>query len=895
MTQQSVVSIILAGGRGSRMNRPDRNKVCFDILGVPAIVRALRSYEEAGIGRHVIVVGTRRDEVEDCLAGNAFQVAYAHQPEPLGTGHAARCGTDILRMFDYDGLVLIAAGDKLVEPQAVRRLLARQAETDADLVFLVTPAEFNPDGGRVISHSDGTLAAIVEARDARATAVVQALLGAVQKAEGEFIATTGLREFVKRRLQEPRIPAALGRAYLLVFNRAQVARQELVECLATILEERSLVLRAEAGPQRVTLAEAETLSNLCNASIYLFKASALYYGLDRISSDNVQGEEYITDVVKILSDDGVDAGVGPARARAAFKVLALETDTPTDVQGFNTIEELYQIEQFLREHEAARHVTPAGERSVGEWIALFDNKAPGLLATLGLCYGDDGELLARKREQYLNALRLYAEHFPLDDPVIVVRSPGRLNLMGRHIDHRGGDTNVIAISDEIILVASPRDDDRIELRNTAQQFESTSFSIGEEMSQLDWTEWLVCVNSPATMRLLQGSQGDWAHYVRAAVFRLQSAFPDRKLRGMNAAVCGTIPAGSGLSSSSAVVVAAGDAAIALNDLPVEPAEVVDLCGQGEWFVGTRGGQGDHAAIKLGRRNYVAHVGFLPFEAKEYLPFLEGHSLVVCNSGQQARKSAEAKQTFNEKILGYVSGELLICRTFPTYAARINHLRDINCQNLGIELHELYWMLLQLPLRMTRKELLAHGPFTPEQNVKLQNLFAALPETDEPYDVRGVVLFGLAECERSKLCLEYLRAGDAGRFGQLWYISHDGDRVVAHDAEMNEVPFTYSVDDGYLKSLVRQAQSDDPQRNAAAELYRQPGQYRCSTPLIDRLVDMARVQPGVKGAQLAGAGLGGCIIVLVETEHADDLVAMYARAGFEAMKYAPVEGAGVVEV
>ena len=113
--------------------------------------------------------------------------------------------------------------------------------------------------------------------------------------------------------------------------------------------------------------------------------------------------------------------------------------------------------------------------------------------------------------------------------------------------------------------------------------------------------------------------------------------------------------------------------------------------------------------------------------------------------------------------------------------------------------------------------------------------------------------------------------------------------------MSDIQFSYTVDDAYLKGLVRQAQSDDPQRNAVAELYRQPGQYRCSTPLIDRLVDLARVQPGVKGAQLAGAGLGGCIIVLVETPHADELVAMYAREGFEAMKYAPVEGAGVVGV
>jgi galactokinase len=59
--------------------------------------------------------------------------------------------------------------------------------------------------------------------------------------------------------------------------------------------------------------------------------------------------------------------------------------------------------------------------------------------------------------------------------------------------------------------------------------------------------------------------------------------------------------------------------------------------------------------------------------------------------------------------------------------------------------------------------------------------------------------------------------------------------------------------------------------------------------------MARRHPGVKGAQLAGAGLGGCIIVLVETQHADGLIAMYAASGFQAARYIPVEGAGLVEV
>ena len=46
---------------------------------------------------------------------------------------------------------------------------------------------------------------------------------------------------------------------------------------------------------------------------------------------------------------------------------------------------------------------------------------------------------------------------------------------------------------------------------------------------------------------------------------------------------------------------------------------------------------------------------------------------------------------------------------------------------------------------------------------------------------------------------------------------------------------------------------------------QPGAYACSTPEIDEMIDIAAAVPGVAGAQLAGAGLGGCIMILAH-EH-----------------------------
>jgi N-acetylgalactosamine kinase len=57
----------------------------------------------------------------------------------------------------------------------------------------------------------------------------------------------------------------------------------------------------------------------------------------------------------------------------------------------------------------------------------------------------------------------------------------------------------------------------------------------------------------------------------------------------------------------------------------------------------------------------------------------------------------------------------------------------------------------------------------------------------------------------------------------------------------------------------------------SRIINQGGGYACSTPEIDGLVDLACNTAGVLGAQIAGAGLGGSVIILVESEKASSLI------------------------
>jgi N-acetylgalactosamine kinase len=708
----------------------------------------------------------------------------------------------------------------------------------------------------------------------------------VSQVPGDSILEAFHREFTDRE----KARRAGGQLYVAAASQEAIAGSDAAGLLAPLEESVTIPLWRNGRFERLPASHLEGQTGTANLSVYLFRAEVLYRALRVLSPGNAQGEEYLTDVIRILAAER--APDGKAHVRAA----TVEVDSPQDVLTFNTLEELAEVDRVVRQREAGlAQVGVAGPRRtlrpISEWQSFISSRA----AANGFArlYGGNTQLCRAKRQQHLAALGAAAKALGATRPVLVVRSPGRINLLGRHIDHRGGTVNVMAISEEILMVASPRTDDQVHLHNTnAKAFDRASFSIGEEISRLDWGEWLTCINSPKTLAMV--GNGHWSNYVKAAALRLQHELDSQRLRGADILTHGTIPVGSGLSSSSAIVVGAAEVLAAVNGLDIRPSALVDLCGEGEWFVGTRGGSADHAAIKFAKLGHVAHVGFFPFGVKGFVPFLADHSLVVCNSGEVARKGEEARATFNSRVLGYVMAELIFKREFPEFASSIHHLRDITCENLGVSLADLYRMLKRIPVVIGEEELLArYGPFSPDDNAKLANLLSALPNRQQAHGARGLLMYCLAECERAKLAADVLRQGDADALGRLWQASHDGDRVVGYDAALNAYPFAVDVSDGALQALREALAARDHAVRHKAALHRQPGVYACSTAVIDLIVDLALRVRGVKGAQLAGAGLGGCAMILVERDAVDTLVAHLGAHGYEAAEYFPVEGAGPV--
>ncbi len=538
-----------------------------------------------------------------------------------------------------------------------------------------------------------------------------------------------------------------------------------------------------------------------------------------------------------------------------------------------------------------------------EWLGLLADEDSPAFGYLSKLYGTDRTVLREKAEVCRRAVGGFRHEHGDDSAVFIVRSTGRVNLMGMHIDHRGGFVNAISV-DEMFMVVQARDDDVVVSKNVdRERFPDASFKIADEMPSEKISDWDAWTQKEHEKRMAAGRAGHWGDYIKSAVLYMQHLNTDSGgrfaplLKGMNLMVDSRIPIASGLSSSSALVVAAAEACVAVNGLNVGDMELIDICGVGEWYVGTRGGQGDHAAIKFGRLDHVVHMGSFPLTV-EPVPFPGGYRIVLANSLKEAKKSEGARDIFNQRVASYEFGLMMLRKNFPESADKMEHLRDVNPRTLGVEESEIYSMVGGLPERVGRDSI---REALPEQSARIEQIFLTHAEPEAGYAIRQVTLYGITECIRSAMAADFLKNGDIAGFGELINISHDGDRVTRL-VDGERFPVENRIPDDRIEALIDALGSGDPERARAAQLWRQPGGYNVSCAEVDILVDIARDTPGVLGAGLVGAGLGGCMVALVEEERAKNLIEDMAEQYYAPRKLPtaaevvrPVGGAGVMRL
>lgn len=165
-------------------------------------------------------------------------------------------------------------------------------------------------------------------------------------------------------------------------------------------------------------------------------------------------------------------------------------------------------------------------------------------------------------------------------PQVVVRSPGRVNLIGEHTDYNAGLVMPMATEQGFWVAAGRREDNQLAARSEILD-QAGAWNLDEPVPQ---------------------HKGLWSSYVRgvAAVLRARGL----PIGGTNLTIGGDLPVGSGLSSSAALEVGVAMALLTANDTAARVGERVDLaflCRQAEHeYAGVPCGIMDQYACLMGQ-------------------------------------------------------------------------------------------------------------------------------------------------------------------------------------------------------------------------------------------------------------------------------------------------------
>lgn len=166
-TSNPTAVIVMAAGKGTRM-RSTTPKVLHRIGGRSLLDHAVTAARGLEPQHLVVVVRHERDAVVQHLAQVAPDARPADQDEVPGTGRAVACGLAALPQ-DATGPVVVTSGDVPLLDTATLHSLLAQHQQRGDVVTLLTTTLDDPSGyGRVVRTVDGTVAAVVEHRDATA-------------------------------------------------------------------------------------------------------------------------------------------------------------------------------------------------------------------------------------------------------------------------------------------------------------------------------------------------------------------------------------------------------------------------------------------------------------------------------------------------------------------------------------------------------------------------------------------------------------------------------------------------------------------------------------------------------------------------------------------------------
>ncbi|WPH02144.1 Galactokinase [Acrodontium crateriforme] len=461
--------------------------------------------------------------------------------------------------------------------------------------------------------------------------------------------------------------------------------------------------------------------------------------------------------------------------------------------------------------------------------------------------------LKAQKDRWNSLLKTFKETYG-KEPDFVSRSPGRVNIIGEHIDYCLYEVLPMAIAADVLLAVSVHKKEEgpstIRLTNVhPQKFESREFNIPDtgdvhiDPKTLEWTNYFKSGLLGAT-ELLRKKQKGFKQSV-----------------GMDILADGTVPSGGGLSSSAAFVCASALASLKANgEDHVDKKELVELAIVSERNVGVNSGGMDQSASVFPLQGSALYVSFVPELSAKNIAFPELKSpltFVIAQSFVAADKHVTAPVCYNLRVVEVTLAALMLSKIFGLKTLKPD------AGPLGYSLRGFHDAYFEEKQGVEDNHKVFKADFQEQLKDLAEKVDQYLPQK-EGYtreQISEILGISIEEMETKYMKKFPIRAERFMLRQRATHVFTEALRVLKFmDLLSSPAPQNLGENTELLKSLG--SLMNDTQDSCR-------DQFDNSCPELDELCQLAR-SAGAYGSRLTGAGWGGCSVHLVPEDKVENV-------------------------
>ncbi|EEH04900.1 galactokinase [Histoplasma capsulatum G186AR] len=431
-------------------------------------------------------------------------------------------------------------------------------------------------------------------------------------------------------------------------------------------------------------------------------------------------------------------------------------------------------------------------------------------------------------------------------PDFVARSPGRVNIIGEHIDYSLYDVLPTAVSVDVLIAvkvhpAEKTQESWAKVANTnGAKFASGQFTIPKDKD--------VEIDS---------AKHEWINYFKAGLrvalklLREKNQVGDFTPVSFEVLVDGNVPPGGGISSSAAFVCSSALAGVKANGYDISKQELQDIAIVSERAVGVYSGGMDQAASIFSLRGYLLYVRFFPSFHFEHIPVPKAHpeiTFLMAQSFVTSNKAETAPRHYNLRVAECTLATVVLAKMHNLFLPK-------DCSSLGYSLRNFHEELM-------RKE----GRLQDPLEYQLDSIIMVAADTltkEEGYtreDVAALLGISISDLEKQFLSTFPVQAERFLLRQRALHCFKEARRVLDFKSCLSRSQKQGHLDEHNVKYL---GQLLNESMASCRDL------YDCTCPEVDDICEIA-LRAGALGSRVTGAGWGGCTVHMVPQEKVADV-------------------------